>query len=278
MGPLPPSGLDGPSNEQTSVDGLVAALEAIAPARAAAPWDNVGLLLRGDRPVRRIGVCIDLTEPVWQELSSADVDAVVAYHPPIFQGLKRLTGATPRERTLLAALRSRVHVYAPHTALDSAVDGMGDWLAQAVAPRGALLNCRPVEPVDWNPAVGVGRRAELITPIALGACIDRIKSWLGLRHLRVAGDLSAPRQSLAVCPGSGGSVLRGLSDVDLLLTGEMGHHEVLAHVAAGGAVVLTDHTHCERGYLPLYAERIRIGLPGVEVVVSQVDDDPLRVI
>jgi len=278
MGPLHPPGLDGPSEDRTSVDCMVAALEAIAPTRAAAKWDNVGLLLRGDRPVRRIGVCIDLTAPVWRELSSANVDAIVAYHPPIFRGLKRLTGASPRERTLLAALRSGVHVYAPHTALDSAVGGMGDWLAQAIAPRAELVDPRPVEPVDWNPAVGVGRRAELITPLALGDCLDRIKSWLGLSHVRVAGDLSAPRRSLAVCPGSGGSVLRGLGDVDLLLTGEMGHHEVLAHVAAGGAVVLTDHTHCERGYLPLYADRIRSGLPGVDVLVSQVDDDPLRVV
>jgi len=257
---------------------MVAALEDIAATRAAASWDNVGLLLRGDRKIGRIGVCIDLTPPVWDELSQAGVDAVVAYHPPIFRGLKRLTGASPRERTLLSVLRSGVHVYAPHTALDSAVGGMGDWLAQAIAPRAELRDLRPVEPVDWDPAVGVGRRAELISPVSLGERVDRIKSWLGLDHLRVAGDLSAPRASLAVCPGSGGAVFRGLGDVDLLLTGEMGHHEVLAHVAGGGAVVLTDHTHCERGYLPLYAERIRAALPGVDVVVSQVDDDPLRVV
>ena len=72
-------------------------------------------------------------------------------------------------------------------------------------------------------------------------------------------------------------MLGGCSDVDVLLTGELGHHEVLAHVEQGGAVVLTDHTNCERGYLPLYADRIRSVCPDVTVAVSTVDRDPLQV-
>lgn len=259
-----------------TIDQLVTALETLAPLAGAAEWDNVGLLLRGTRPISTVGVCIDLTPPVWAEL--ADCDAIVAYHPPIFGGLKRLDGRTPRQRTLLAAVRGGVHVYAPHTALDAAVDGMGDWLAAALAPEVDLVHLRPVVPAAHDPQVGVGRRAELARARSVREMLPRIKDWLGLEHVRVAGDLDAPRRSLAVCPGSGGSVLRGLADVGVLLTGEMGHHEVLAHVAAGGAVVLTDHTHCERGYLPLYADRLRAELAGLEVRVSTTDDDPLRVV
>ena len=260
----------------TTIDHLVTVLETIAPLDGAGDWDNVGLLLRGDRPVRTVGVTIDLAPPVWDELS--DCDAIVAYHPPIFRGLKRLDGRTPLQRTLLAALRAGVHIYAPHTALDAARNGMGDWLATAFAPPDQLSNLRPIQPATHDPTVGVGRRAELPTPRPLRALLPRIKAHLGLSHVRVAGDLDAPRCSFAVCPGSGGSVFRGLSDVHILLTGEMGHHEVLAHVAAGGAVVLTDHTNCERGYLPHYAARIRAALPGVEVRVSTTDHDPLRVV
>ena len=42
-------------------------------------------------------------------------------------------------------------------------------------------------------------------------------------------------------------------------------------------MVLTDHTHSERGYLPQFAARVGEALPGVAVTVSQVDTDPLRV-
>ena len=40
-------------------------------------------------------------------------------------------------------------------------------------------------------------------------------------------------------------------------------------------MVLTDHTQCERGYLPFYADKIRAALPGVSVRVSEQDADPL---
>jgi putative NIF3 family GTP cyclohydrolase 1 type 2 len=65
---------------------------------------------------------------------------------------------------------------------------------------------------------------------------------------------------------------------DLLITGEMRHHDVLAKVASGAAVVLTDHTNTERGYLPILARRLERGLSGVTVVVSRCDVDPLRVV
>lgn len=258
-----------------SIDTLIQTLERIAPLQGAADWDNVGLLLRGTRPVRSVGLCIDLTPAVWAELS--DHDAIIAYHPPIFRGIKRLDGSTPQQNTLLEAIRKGTHIYAPHTALDAAVDGMGAWLAAAMAPPSALRSLRPIQPSTVDPAVGIGRRAQLISPITLQDSLPRIKSWLGLSHVRVAGDLEAPRSSVAVCPGSGGSVLSGLHDVDVWITGELGHHEVLAHVATGGAVVLTDHTNCERGFLPHYAARLRDLLPGVSIACSTVDRDPLAV-
>ena len=59
-------------------------------------------------------------------------------------------------------------------------------------------------------------------------------------------------------------------------TGEMRHHDVLAKVAAGASVVLTEHTNCERGWLGRLAGRMRDAL-GLDVRVSTRDHDPLRV-
>lgn len=259
-----------------SLDSFVAVLEHIAPLDGAADWDNTGLLLRGTRPIGKVGLCIDLTVPVFDELH--DCDAIVAYHPPIFRGLKRLDGSTPRQQTLLRALRQGVHVYSPHTALDAAPGAMGDWLLEAFGDPGSLLARRPIQPAAFDPTFGVGRMARFAVPRALRELLPGIKTWLGLSKIRCAGDLDAPRESVAVCPGSGGSVLAGRHEVDILLTGELGHHEVLAHVEHGGAVVLTDHTNCERGYLPQYAARIERACPDLTVVVSSVDRDPLSVV
>jgi putative NIF3 family GTP cyclohydrolase 1 type 2 len=50
---------------------------------------------------------------------------------------------------------------------------------------------------------------------------------------------------------------------------------VLARIARGTTVVLTDHTNSERGFLPILARRLAERLPGVSVSVSGVDRDPL---
>jgi dinuclear metal center YbgI/SA1388 family protein len=262
-----------PPKDELHIDAWVSAFEGLFPRFLAASWDNTGLLLRGTRPVARVGLTIDLTEGVAQELLAAGCDLLLAYHPPIFSGLKRLDGANALGRTLLDLVRAGVHVYAPHTALDAAPGGMGDWLAGAF---GTQTTCTPVEPDARLPGAGLGRRGQLSEERSLVDLLPQIATHLGLHHLRVAGDLHLPRRSFAVCPGAGGDLFGREPAHAVLLTGELRHHDVLARVAEGGAVVLTDHTNCERGYLPHLATRLQttIGLP---CVVSQVDADPLRV-
>ncbi|MEO0604247.1 MAG: Nif3-like dinuclear metal center hexameric protein [Myxococcota bacterium] len=253
------------------MDAWLSSLDSLAPLDLAADWDNVGLLVEGNREVQRVLLCIDLTAAVHAEVERLDADLVVAYHPPIFDGLRRLRTQTARGRVLLSSIRAGRHIYSPHTALDAVPGGVNDWLLEGF---GTLVDVRPIEPAATNPAAGAGRRARLATPLDGAAVVPRIAAHLGLTTLRVAGAVDAVR-SVAVCPGAGGSLLRSIRDVDLLLTGEMRHHDVLACAEAGVAVVLTDHTNTERGYLPRYAQSIRAALPRVEVHVSGADRDPL---
>lgn len=255
------------------ITALVAILEELAPLRLAGSWDNVGLLLQGTRPVEHIGLCVDLTGPVASELLDAGVDAIVSYHPPIFNGLKRLTQSDPRSATLLALIRAGVHVYSPHSALDAARDGMADWLVSAFpGPK----DVRPIEPDLIEPHLGAGRRFVCDAHTLDQAC-ERVLAHLGLDHVRASGQRGGLIASVAVCPGAGGALFEGLRDVDLLLTGEMRHHDVLACQERGVAVILTDHTHTERGFLPLFG-RVLAARTGCTVTVSTTDDDPLRVV
>ncbi len=130
------------SRGRAMVGDVCDALDAIAPPHLAAEWDNVGLLI-GDRarPARRLLLTIDLTGPVLREAARAGADMVLAYHPPIFKPLSRLTAdAAP---VALAAARAGLAVYSPHTALDAAAGGTNDVLAEAVGIR----RPRPLEPV-----------------------------------------------------------------------------------------------------------------------------------
>ncbi len=256
-----------------NVHELTERLDTIAPLRLAGSWDNVGLLLEGTREVQRVGVAIDLTWPVAEELFEADVDAILSYHPPIFSGVKRLVSRSPRSHTLLELIRRGVHLYAPHSALDACRDGMADWLLQ---PFGELAEARPIAPDLLDPSLGAGRLATLARPRTFGELIHGVRRHLGLDHVRAAGDDDVLVRTVAVCPGAGGTLFQGVR-ADLFLTGEMRHHDVLAHVEGGGAALLSDHTNTERGFLPIYAERVR-SVCGVDVVVSTLDHDPLRVV
>ncbi len=249
---------------------VLAALEGLAPLRLAGSWDNVGLLLEGDRPVRRLGLTIDLTEAVVDELLAADVDLVVAYHPPIFRGVQRLTRAEPRDRSLLRLIREGLHLYAPHSALDAAAGGMADWLLEPFD----VVERRPIVSDAADPSVGAGRWARLRTPAPLSALRPAIARLWGLPALRVAGSDDLLIETVAVCPGAGGSLFERCQ-ADLLVTGEMRHHDVLAQVERGGAVVLSEHTRSERGYLARWAGDLA-RVTGCPVHRSAVDDDPLR--
>lgn len=75
---------------------------------------------------------IDLTKAVADEAIALNSSIIVAYHPIIFRGLKSLTFANSQQQTLLRLASHGISVYSPHTAVDSAPGGLGDWLADIV--------------------------------------------------------------------------------------------------------------------------------------------------
>ena len=122
-----------------TVRDLVNAMETIAPPRHAEPWDNVGLLV-GDAAatLTRVMLCIDLTPEVVAEAVSAGCEGVVAYHPPIFKKPESVVAGTP----VYEAVRGGLSVFTPHTALDVAVGGTNDTLADVLG----LTDRRPIRP------------------------------------------------------------------------------------------------------------------------------------
>jgi dinuclear metal center YbgI/SA1388 family protein len=252
-------------------------LETLAPLALAEDWDNVGLLVEPARDcqVSRVLLTVDLTEPVLSEAIEGGAELVIAYHPPIFRGLKRLTRRVASERIPMDALRAGIAVYSPHTALDAATGGINDWLAGLLGPG----RRRPIVPHPRVEQVGAGRIVQLDEPMPLVEALGYIKSGLSLPSLRVAAahrhQEGEPIETFAVCAGAGGSVFEKLPFADLWLTGEMRHHDVLARVAEGQTVVLTDHTNTERGFLPKLAACLRENFTDVAVRVSSRDADPL---
>ena len=112
---------------------LISAFETFAPSYLANDWDNVGLLVGTPQwPADKILLTIDLTEAVMQEAIEMQVNAIVSYHPPIFEPLKSVTNKTFKERMVLEAILNNIAIYAPHTSLDVAKGGMNDWIVEGI--------------------------------------------------------------------------------------------------------------------------------------------------
>jgi dinuclear metal center YbgI/SA1388 family protein len=290
-------------------EGLWQRLNSIAPLSLAGSWDNVGVLLDPEPPPyvtalsnEKILLTIDLTEDVFEEALANDYTIIVTYHPIIFGGLKRLTQQNTQTRILLKAAQKGIGVYSPHTALDAVKGGVCDWLAasittpleeeiglaQALTKTADLFaSYAPIEAHPSGDDQGAGRICNLHHPLTLEAICQRLEQRLNHnlspQQNRVYLRIVTPRgltpsqlmiKSLALCPGAGGSLFESLQHVDLLITGEMRHHDLLHVSQRGGAVILTEHSRCERGFLPFYQQFIEHSID-VFISCAQSDDDPL---
>jgi dinuclear metal center YbgI/SA1388 family protein len=118
-------------------------LESIAPLAYQESYDNAGLLT-GDpsMEVNGILVTLDCTEAVVDEAIKRNCNLIVAHHPIIFRGLKRLTGRNYVERTVISAIKNGIGIYAIHTNLDNVHNGVN----RKICEKLGLINTRILEP------------------------------------------------------------------------------------------------------------------------------------
>ncbi|MHC4185013.1 MAG: Nif3-like dinuclear metal center hexameric protein [Planctomycetota bacterium] len=119
------------------VKDIAAAIENIVPLKLAQDWDNVGLLI-GDpqQNVKNILLTIDVTTGVVTEAKRLKSDLIVSYHPVIWDALKKITADGPTG-VVYDLIRSKISVFSIHTALDSAIGGVNDGLAEIIGIRDA---------------------------------------------------------------------------------------------------------------------------------------------
>ncbi len=106
-------------------------LESLAPLSLQESYDNSGLLV-GDqsKEIKSALITLDVTEEVVQEAVSKGAELIISHHPLIFKGIKRITGKNYVERTLLAAIKNDIAIYALHTNLDNVARGVNGRIAE----------------------------------------------------------------------------------------------------------------------------------------------------
>ena len=256
-----------------TVSDVAAFLEQFAPLELAADWDNVGLLV-GDPavPVTRLMTCLTVTPASASEASEAGAQLIVTHHPLPFRPLNKLTTDSSTGRLLWQLMRAGVSVYSPHTAFDSAADGINAQLASKLK----LQSAQPLVP--HSAGFGMGRRGELPHPIALRRLAAETKRLLGVDFVQIVGDPAAPVQKVGIACGSAADLLESAKGAgcDVFLTGEARLHDCLEAEARGIALLLVGHYASERFGVEHLAEVLTGKFAGIETWASRRERDPLQ--
>lgn len=122
---------------------VITQLEKLAPPPYQEDYDNNGLLVgNAEEEVRSILLTLDVTEDVIEEAKSKGCNLVIAHHPIIFKGLKRLTGSSYVDKTVIKAIKNDIAIYAIHTNLDNVENGVNYKIAGVIG----LQNIRMLAP------------------------------------------------------------------------------------------------------------------------------------
>jgi dinuclear metal center YbgI/SA1388 family protein len=257
---------------------VIAALEARYDPALAEEWDAVGLVC-GDRaePVRRVLFAVDPVAAVVDEVLEIGADLLVTHHPLLLTAVHGVPADDPKGRIVHRLIRGGAGLFVAHTNADRAPqDGVNDALAAAVGVTGT----RPLEPAAPGSAAGLGRVGRLARALPLSMFAADVAAALPVTAagVRVAGDPNLRVQTVAVCGGSGGSLVGAARDAgaDVLLTSDLRHHPASETAESGGPALLdVAHYASEWPWLPVAAETLARDLGGqVEVVVSRRSTDP----
>ena len=127
---------------------IIKELEKFAPLSYQESYDNCGLLTGNkNQTITGAILCLDCTEEVLEEAIRKKCNLIIAHHPIIFSGLKKLNGNNYIERTIIKAIQNNIAIYACHTNLDNVKLGVNKKIAdklglintQILAPKKSLL-------------------------------------------------------------------------------------------------------------------------------------------
>jgi len=115
-------------------------LESFAPLAFQEDYDNSGLIV-GDANMEVKGVLltIDVTPQVFAEAASVGANLIVAHHPVIFKGIKRVTGESYVEKVVVNAIKNDIAIYAAHTNIDSVQGGVSFKMAEVLGLTGTQV-------------------------------------------------------------------------------------------------------------------------------------------
>lgn len=245
-------------------------LDTLAPFGLQEDFDNAGFLVgRGEAPVRRVMVALDITREVIDEAAEADCQLIVAHHPIIFHPARSITDRDPVGECVLTLIERRMAAICAHTNLDAVAGGVNDALAQKLGLQeiGQLHQ----EGIDTQGRpYGIGR----VGTVKEYSCAEEfaafVRDTLGAGGLRLE-DAGKSVHKVAVGGGACGDMLYDAVALgcDTFVTADVKYNYFLDARALGLNLIDAGHFSTENVVSPVLADWLKKGFPQVEVLISK---------
>lgn len=196
-------------------------IEDFAPLAIQEGWDNSGLCIGSpDAPVTSVLLGLDCTPELVDEAVECGADMIVTHHPLIFSGLKKITPEDQVGEAVIKAVRAGISIYAAHTSADKVLAGVSGAMA-------ARLGLQDVAVLDEDgEGTGLGVVGNLPEPLTAAEAVALVKERFGLRSMRTSRPVGGMISRVAMCGGSGGSLIGAAcrSGAQLYVSGDISYH------------------------------------------------------
>jgi dinuclear metal center YbgI/SA1388 family protein len=276
-----------------TIQDIIDLMERAAPSSLADSWDNPGLQIgKRDWPVSRVMTALDPSAEVIEDAIGRNIDLLITHHPLIFTPLNAIDLDTPLGLLLARAMERRLAVYAAHTNLDRVSGGLNDVLAQMMGLQDRVV-LMPDAPgalaADDTGSVsaalqGMGRVGTLPEPLTLRQLALQLKERLGAAYVRIAGDPEMVLNRVALCTGSGASLLNAFyaSGAQAYITGDLRYHDARTAEANGVGLLDIGHFSSELPVVATLSAMLQKACAGhgfsVSVYPCNVERDPFGVL
>ena len=253
---------------------IIQHLESIAPLDYQEEYDNSGLIT-GETSIECSGVLIslDCTEEVVQEAVEKKCNLIVSHHPLIFRSIRSINPENSTGRTLIAAVKSNVTIYAIHTNLDNVIAGVNG----VIADKLQLINRKILLPKTGLELIGSGIVGDLDSPVAQEDFLKRLKTKFKIFVIRHSPLTGKPVKRVAICGGAGSFVISNAlqEKADFFVSADIKYHEFFE---GEHKMVIADigHFESEQFTIDLLCQVILKKFPNFAVLKSGIETNPVN--
>ena len=245
------------------VSDITRAIEAFAPLGIQENWDNSGLLIGSpDDEVNGVMVGFDCTPGLIDRAMASGCNMVITHHPLIFGGLKAIRPDDPVGEAVIKAVRGGVAVYAAHTTADKVIAGVSGAMARK-------LGLEHIAILEEEPGgTGLGVVGDLGEPMDPQALLALLKEKFALKVLRVSKPVKEKISRVAMCGGSGSSLIGAAraAGAQLYISADISYHHFFT--PEGFMIADIGHFESEVEIVDIFFSELQKNFPNFAVCID----------